>query len=262
MPTSTNSINGGHITADPEHWCPTFINIGSSEEVRLFSEQHRNRLEMNGKIGKIENFVAILNPNKWLRCEQQKEMREMNESLKSGQAMVVAKLEEYLHKQHQNTDALTEAQKKNGLIRQQNRWDSAACHKNLTLIEPDRLIVKYTAGKYYAGDDRSVLAERPIPKGNSGIFYYEVKILEYAYGVHIGFATKQMPLNYWLGGYEGTYAYSYSGTFWDHAHAIDEKQPPEFGKCDVVGCGVNLATRQIIYTKNGHRLVNINQGCT
>uniref|UniRef100_A0A914H584 Uncharacterized protein n=1 Tax=Globodera rostochiensis TaxID=31243 RepID=A0A914H584_GLORO len=75
---------------------------------------------------------------------------------------------------------------------------------------------------------RSVLPERPIPKGNSGIFFYEVTYTPNSgtfrnYGIYIGLATKQRPLGKWVGFYNGTYAYDAWGKFWAHANAIDEK---------------------------------------
>uniref|UniRef100_A0A914GYB8 BTB domain-containing protein n=1 Tax=Globodera rostochiensis TaxID=31243 RepID=A0A914GYB8_GLORO len=132
---------------------------------------------------------------------------------------------------------------KSGLITR-NRW--AAHHEDLTLIGPKRLIAQHNGINY---EFRSVLAERPIPK--DGIFYYEVTILEQEYFVFIGLATKQMPLNRWVGIDEGSCAYQSNGYF--RGHAV-EGNGPSFGVGDVVGCGVDLATRQIIYTKNGRRL--------
>uniref|UniRef100_A0A914H7C0 B30.2/SPRY domain-containing protein n=1 Tax=Globodera rostochiensis TaxID=31243 RepID=A0A914H7C0_GLORO len=139
----------------------------------------------------------------------------------------------------------------------QNRWDSAACHEKLALSEPARLIVQIIGGKK---EWRSVFAERPIPKGKFGIFYYEVTISGKGYCVHIGLATKQMSLDKRVGENKGTYAYANYGIFLVEgvrAEATNYESDYDiegFGVGDVIGCGVNLATRQIIYTKNGERL--------
>uniref|UniRef100_A0A183BU55 B30.2/SPRY domain-containing protein n=1 Tax=Globodera pallida TaxID=36090 RepID=A0A183BU55_GLOPA len=185
--------------------------------------------------------------------EYKKEQQQKIEEYKEEQQQ---KMEEY---KKQNIDALIEAERENGLT-PQNRWDPAECGEDLTLIEPDRLIVQNN-GK--DGEDCSVLAERAIPKGKFGIFYYEVKILVKDDVILIGLASKKMPLNEPVEHHKGTYAYTSCGIYCGHAvegcshlnngHPVI-KGKPKFGGGDFIGCGVDLATRQIIYTKNGRRL--------
>uniref|UniRef100_A0A914HN06 B30.2/SPRY domain-containing protein n=1 Tax=Globodera rostochiensis TaxID=31243 RepID=A0A914HN06_GLORO len=164
-----------------------------------------------------------------------------------------------------------------------NRWDVAACYKLFTPVEPKRLIVEGRDSGWrepgepprdeYLLGGRSVFAEMPIPKKGRGIFYFELKyVVKEGVGfrsfLYIGLAPRQMPLDVCVGIYKGTYAYDSWGSFWGHdvpgcgydgetgAPVINKSL--EFGNGDVIGCGLNLATRQIIYTKNGERLDTAN----
>uniref|UniRef100_A0A914GYF5 B30.2/SPRY domain-containing protein n=1 Tax=Globodera rostochiensis TaxID=31243 RepID=A0A914GYF5_GLORO len=181
------------------------------------------------------------------------------EEQKQSNTNKFTELEECQKQQQQNIVALTEAQKINGLT-PQNRWDFAACHKDLTLSEPDRLIAQCGDANY---GWRSVLAVEPIPKEYFGISYFEVKMLGEQKNNYIGFATKPMPLDEDIRKHKGTYAYENSGYFMGHevagcSHNHNGRPyiggKPPFGVGDVVGCGINLETRQIIYTLNGERL--------
>uniref|UniRef100_A0A183BLC2 BTB domain-containing protein n=1 Tax=Globodera pallida TaxID=36090 RepID=A0A183BLC2_GLOPA len=120
----------------------------------------------------------------------------------------------------------------------QNRWNYAACHDELTFIGPDQLIVQLTGENK---GTRSVLAEQPIPKKDFGIFYYELTILEQQYGIFFGLATKEMPLDGWVGWSEGTYAYDSWGRFCGH----EVNGCSHFKKLPV--CVINVILKRVAY---------------
>ncbi|KAL3124546.1 hypothetical protein niasHT_000832 [Heterodera trifolii] len=100
--------------------------------------------------------------------------------------------------------------------------------------------------------------QMPSSDGRIGIIYTEYRILNNGLIIIIGLSTKEMPLNKLVGNGRVSYGYSDIGKIestnanGNYANILDNV--PYFGTGNVVGCGLNLATRQLFFTKNGQRL--------
>ncbi|KAL3117555.1 hypothetical protein niasHT_004508 [Heterodera trifolii] len=136
----------------------------------------------------------------------------------------------------------------------QNCWDASKSHNDLKITD----FLKVHCHKRQENGIRTVLATHPIlfDKDSSGIFYFEISIKNMQHSpsdlLFFGFTTnEQKKLEE-----RNTYAYCNHGLFvingkWNGQQA--QKEDP-FKENDIVGCGINSATRQIFFTKNGQHL--------
>ncbi|KAL3116273.1 hypothetical protein niasHT_002356 [Heterodera trifolii] len=132
----------------------------------------------------------------------------------------------------------------------QNYWDANACSGNLEIIGHKSLTVHHNGNN----SDRmcTVFAKHPILLFNnsSDTFYYEISIGHKKNIMLFGFAVNQQTE---LDGYQkGTYAYDNYGIIFINGE--QKASTAKYADKDIVGIGVNSATRQIIFTKNGTRL--------
>ncbi|KAL3070571.1 hypothetical protein niasHT_032361 [Heterodera trifolii] len=135
----------------------------------------------------------------------------------------------------------------------QNCWDITASHNELEIFGPECLMVHYKS-EGNGGDWpwRVAFSKHSLPCSHYGIFYYEVKVLNVKRYIKIGFATKKLVLDTGVGEKPDSYGYVNDGCFWLNGTQYSGK--PKFARDDTVGCGFNLVTGRIIFTKNGQRL--------
>ncbi|KAI3415292.1 hypothetical protein GPALN_004906 [Globodera pallida] len=243
------------------------------EGMKQYMEEMKQSMEEMHELHKIECEKYTLQTKiVELGQKQQKSVHEKMGTNQKKQQQSIDQLQKSFAKlsdgQKENVDQFRLKMDNLGLI-PQNKWEPVVSHKDLALFGTERLIAQHTG---IAPANRSLLAEWPIPKNHFGIFFFEVNIVKkqkHLAGIAIGLAPKQIPLGDFVGCYEGTYAYQSNGTFWGHdvEGCSNDGRPcingkPAFEEGDVIGCGVNLATRQIIYTKNGQRLDTTNMFVT
>ncbi|KAL3109022.1 hypothetical protein niasHT_012584 [Heterodera trifolii] len=126
-----------------------------------------------------------------------------------------------------------------------NYWDANDCHENLEISGDKNLTIHY---KENDCGWCSVFAEHSISLNNNSpdIFYYEISVKNMKNYIFFGFTVKRLM-------YESISAYDSDGLARNNGE-ITKNAKYSYDVGDTVGIGVNSATRQIFFTKNGIRL--------
>ncbi|KAL3091064.1 hypothetical protein niasHS_005027 [Heterodera schachtii] len=141
-------------------------------------------------------------------------------------------------------------QKKALLNYRQNYWDANVCDEKLEIIGHKKLIVHY---KGNINGWSSVFAKHPILLNNNSpdIFYFEISVKNIkSWYISFGFSIIQQTEFGWVIK-KGTYAYDSLGVIWINGKRKEANDGNSYGVGATVGIGVNSATRQIFFTKNG-----------
>ncbi|KAL3091066.1 hypothetical protein niasHS_005029 [Heterodera schachtii] len=236
------------------------------------------KMEKNATAGQLSKILEKIS-------ELEKEQRQQNENTTKDAADQFSKIPEKINEletqqkeQNENTtkstsDQFSEMQNDQmGLLEKfseiekgqkpikallnlrQNYWDANACHKKLEIIGDKNLTVHHKGKNGWC----SVFAEYSIlmNKNSPNIFYYEISVKnKIGWFISFGFGVKQQnKLNGRIRHEYGTYSYDSFGDFCINGKGKETNGEYSYGVGDTVGIGVNSATRQIIFTKNGLRL--------
>ncbi|KAL3103535.1 hypothetical protein niasHT_025053 [Heterodera trifolii] len=228
--------------------------IHTAQEEKL--QKIVNKLETNQK--EMQRNIEEMLKEHLIKMEQKMEAKvdEVRKAKEETLQQIVVKMEAYQNKLERSIDQLIVGQKGNGLTIG-NRWDANARENGIELSGHNELVVEHNGPRT---GFRSVCAKNPIPK--SGIFYFEINDLNtFSSFAAVGLAPKLLPLGERAAYYDGINTDRHNDSYeFDRLiqSFITDSPPlplykhfPMLNPGDVIGCGVNLATRKIIYTKNG-----------
>ncbi|KAL3124535.1 hypothetical protein niasHT_009083 [Heterodera trifolii] len=253
IPNPKNVDNGTEIQAD-QLQAEVNESGGQSEGIRRQIESGDNEQQQmfNEKLAKIENKLNHSHQSKLLELEKQQEQKLKTYSERIGELekqqqqqmtifhQLLKNCEKFSTLENFVVTAL-EAQQMQQQQKQMQISQKFSVLDNFVAILRDRFGNKF----FY-----SVFAKCAIPSSDSGIFYYEMRILCLKNFARIGLATKAMPLDRKVGSYARSFAYGNIGFIWMNNSCWINLEN-KFGNDDIVGCGINLTNRRIIFTKNG-----------
>lgn len=130
--------------------------------------------------------------------------------------------------------------------------DTVSCAGGYSIVGPDKLSVRYPNAQLHGYDVGSVQANKPAPSKRL-IYYFEILVKNAgAKGqMSIGFTGPGYRMCRQPGWEANSYGYHGDDGFLYHGHGKGEAFGPTFTTGDTVGGGINYATQEIFFTKNG-----------